>query len=150
MQSQLCQGGSPGSTWRMIARPLLLPRRSLLVVSGIRNHNSMPFTRRILLVRGFGAGCVYFAYFSVRSVTHTKTTTINTSDKDSPAHVTVNGFPQNKTIQTSSITPIRSLQTTSVTFRLGIEVISPLHYHRNRLHTGEPISPTTKQAQLRP
>jgi ribosomal protein S3AE len=58
----------------------------------------------------------------------TKNTTIKTSDDDSPAHVTVNGFTENKTIQTSSIPQIRNIQTTPVEFRLGIEEISlPTH-----------------------
>jgi hypothetical protein len=54
----------------------------------------------------------------------TKNTTIKTSGDDSPAHVTVNGFPENKTILTTSIPQIRNLQITPVAFRLGIEEIS--------------------------
>ncbi len=54
----------------------------------------------------------------------TKNTTIKTSNDDSPVHATVNGCPENKTIQTSSIPQIRNLQTTPVAFRLGIEEIS--------------------------
>ena len=54
----------------------------------------------------------------------TKNTTTKTSDIDSPAHVTINGCPDNKTIQTTSIPQLRNLQTTPVAFRLGIEEIS--------------------------
>jgi len=36
----------------------------------------------------------------------------------------INGSKENKTIQTSSIHPIRNLQTTPIAFRLGIEEIS--------------------------
>ncbi len=55
----------------------------------------------------------------------TKNTTIKTSNDDSPAHITVNGCPDNKTIQTTSITQIKNLQRTPIAFRLGIEEISP-------------------------
>ncbi len=80
----------------------------------------------------------------------TKWTTIKTSNDDSPAHVTVNGSTENKTIQTSSIPQIRNLQTTPVKFRLGIEEIS-LPTHQTRLHLNTLIFPTTKkQASPRP
>ena len=50
-----------------------------------------------------------------------------TSDDNSPAHVTVNGYTENKTIQTSSIPQIRNIQTTSVAFASALK--------RNHLQT---------------